>query len=207
MSDSSEMVSEVIRVYDHLEIAKVLHIPSSAIHMNYYPTKEQDHIGVIPTIEETSLKLDIYARDTQEGIRVAAAFLANTRLRVARSFGSRHGSLLYILPVLHLLAFILIMAMGAYILGYAFGILSGIIAAGSMPLLIIWIASSLKKRRSDLSDNLEKTKLFRNSQEIDEMATRLKARIHTKGYWIKRTFFYECYYIPLTLFFVLLLQS
>ena len=207
MSDSDEMVSEVIRVYDHLEIAKVLHIPSSAIQMNYYPTKDEDHIGVIPAIEETSLKLDIYARDTREGVKVAAAFLANTRLKAARSFGSRHGPLLYFLPILHLLVFLLIMAMSAYILGFAYGILSGIIAAISLPLLVIWVAFSLKRRRSDLKDNLEKTEIFRNSQEIDEVATWLKAKIHTKGYWIKRALFYECYYVPLTLLFVLLLQS
>jgi hypothetical protein len=207
MSDSSEMMSEVTRIYDHLDIAKVLHIPSSAVSMNYYPTKDEDRVGVIPTIEETSLKLDIYARDTQEGTKVAAAFLANTGLSLARSFGSRHGPLLYFLPILHLLAFILIMAMSAYVFGFAYGILSGIVAAVSLPLLIVWIASSLKRRRSDLKDNLEKTNLFRNSQEVDEMATWLKAKIHTKGYWIKRALFYECYYVPLTLFFVLLLQS
>jgi sensor histidine kinase YesM len=207
MSDSSEMVSEVIRVYGHLEIAKVLHIPSSAIHMNYYPIKEEDHIGVIPAIEETSLKLDIYARDQQEGIKVAAAFLANTRLRVARSFGSRHGPLLYLLPILHLLTFLLIMGISAYIFGFAYGILSGTIAAVSSPKLIIWIASSLKRRRSNLKDNLEKTNLFGNSQEIDEVATWLKAKIHIKGYWIKRALFYECYFVPFTLLFVLLLQS
>ena len=175
--------------------------------MNYYPTKAEDHVGVIPAIEETSLKLDIYARDTQEGVKVAAAFLANTRLKVARSFGSRHGSLLYLLPVLHLLTFLLIMGISAYIFGFAYGILSGIIAAVSSPLLIIWVASSLKRRRSDLKDNLEKTNLFGNSQEIDEVATWLKAKIHTKGYWIKRALFYECYFVPFTLLFVLLLQS
>lgn len=207
MDESNEFNEAVNQVYDRLEMEKVFHLPSSAVQVKYHSRVKKDAEWVRQSVRESSLLLDVYATGTREGTKLAAAFLANMRLKAAQSFGSRHGPLLYVLPIVHLFLFLLVMVLGALTLGFVFGISAGLVAATSLPLLIIWVASVLERRRSDLKDNLTMTDVFDDLDEIDEMVLWLNTKTHSRNYWVKRILFYEIYYIPLTLFLFLLSQS
>ncbi|MHA1109568.1 MAG: hypothetical protein ACTSRE_00590 [Promethearchaeota archaeon] len=195
--DNGVLSSTVGAMYDRLRMEHVLHIPSSSVTIKYHPVKRSADKGILHSIKDEYLNIDIYATNENEGIKVAAAFFANQRLKVAKHFGARHGSLLYILPIIHLLATLLIVTIGALGIGFLFGIIFGTLSAITVPFLIFWISDSLEKRRTILKENLKATTEFESDQEIDEFVTWLGTKTHTRKFWIKRLVFYEAYYIPI----------
>lgn len=186
---------------------EVFHQPSESIIVIYHRRIHRDSVGVIHKIQESNLILDIFARNNDEAIEVSAAFLANMRLKIANSFGTRHGALLYILPIIHMILSLTIIVVGWALLSLEYCFYFGVVAAVTMPLLIYWIATSLTKRRDILKENLELTGKFVNSDEIDEMVAWLGTKKHSRGYWFKRIIFYELYYIPISVFLFLLYHS
>ena len=189
--------SDVRAMYDRLQIEEVLHIPSSSITIRYHSVERSADKGVLHSIKDEYLSMDIYATNKNEGIKVAAAFFANQRLKVAKHFGARHGSLLYMLPIIHLLATLLIVTVGALGVGFLFGIIFGTFSAVTIPFLIFWVSASLEKRRTILKENLNTTTEFESDQEIDEFVRWVGTKTHSQKYWIKRLVFYEAYYIPI----------
>ncbi|MHA1613487.1 MAG: hypothetical protein ACTSYJ_01505, partial [Candidatus Thorarchaeota archaeon] len=167
----------------------------------------RDSVGVLHKIQETNLILDIFARNIDESIEVSAAFLAKERLKVAHPFGARHGALLYILPIIHLIISLSVIVLVGLLWGLEYGFYFGVIASVTLPLLIYLISISLTTRREILKENLELTGKFENSDEIDEMVAWLKTKQHSRGYWFKRVIFYELYYIPISIFLFLLYHS
>jgi hypothetical protein len=195
--DNGILSSTVGAMYDRLRMEEVLHIPSSSVTIKYHYVKLSSDKGVLHSIKDEHLNIEIIATNKDEGIKVVAAFFANQRLKTAKHFGVRHGSLLYLFPIIHLLATLLIVTTGALGLGFLFGIIFGTFSAVTIPLLIFWVFTSLEKRRTILKENLNATTEFESDQEIDEFVTWLGTKTHTRKYWIKRLVFYEAYYIPI----------
>ena len=195
--DNSVLSSTVGALYDRLRMEDVLNITSSSVTIKYHSVKHSADKGILHSIKDEYLNIDIYATNENEGIKVAAAFFANQRLKVAKHFGTRHGSLLYILPIIHLLATLLIVTVGALGIGFLFGIIFGTFSALTILFLIFCVSNSLEKRRTTLKENLKATTEFESDQEIDEYVTWLGTKTHTRTYWVKRLVFYEAYYIPI----------
>ena len=199
MFDNSDLVNDIRVIYDRLRMEEVFHQPSSSIGVKYHSRVHRESRGVIHKIQKSKIKLDIYARSNDEAIEVSAAFLANMRLKVAHPFGARHGPLLYLLPIIHLLISLCAIMIIWAVMGHGYDFVCAVIAAVTLPLLIYWIATSFNTRREILKENLELTGKFENSEEIDETVAWLRTKQHTRGYWFKRIIFYELYYIPITL--------
>ena len=186
---------------------EVFHQPSSSIDVMYHKRIHRDSIGVIHKVQESNLILDIFARNNDEAIEVSAAFFANMRLKIGHSFGTRHGALLYVLPIIHLITSLSVIVIVGLLMSLEYGFVSGVIAAFTIPLLIYWISISLTTRREILKENLQLTSKFENPEEIDEMVAWLGTKQHTRGYWFKRIIFYELYYIPISILLFLLYHS
>ena len=194
-----ELGNETLALYDRMRMEEVFHVPPSAVHVVYHPEANSRGRGVLHRTQGSGLTLDVYASSVVEGTEVVAAFFADRRLMVASSFGARHGALLYMLPVFHLMTFLLAIAIGVTAEGIVTGIFIGLVAAASIPLLIFWEAASLETRRLTLKNNLEMTGIFRRPIEIDEMIAWLHTKVHNRRYWAKQVLFYEICYVPLTL--------
>ncbi|MHA1666574.1 MAG: hypothetical protein ACTSW7_04310 [Candidatus Thorarchaeota archaeon] len=207
MSENTNLANDIRVIYDRLQMEEVFHQPSESISVIYHRRIHQDSVGVLHKVQETNLILDIFARNNDEAIEVSAAFLANMRLKVEHPFGTRHGALLYILPIIHLIISLSVIVLAGLLWGLEYGFVFGVIAAFTIPLLIYWISISLTTRREILKENLELTGKFENSDEIDEMVAWLKTKQHSRGYWFKRVIFYELYYIPISIFLFLLYHS
>lgn len=204
MSENTDLANDIRVIYDRLQMEEVFHQPSESISVIYHRRIHRDSVGVIHKIQKSNLILDIFARNNDEAIEVSAAFLANMRLKIGHSFGTRHGAMLYVLPIIHLIISLSVIVIVRLLMSLEYGFVSGAIAAVTIPLLIYWISISLTTRREILKENLELTGKFENSEEIDEMVTWLKTKQHTRGYWFKRIIFYELYYIPISVFLLFL---
>ena len=202
MSGHDELGNETVVLYNRMQMEEVFHIPSSGVHVEYPSIGHSSDKGVMHRVEGPRLGLLVYATSIEEGTDVIAAFFANERLMVAKAFGARHGALLYVLPVFHLMVFLVAEAIVLSSLDFAAGIVIGVAAVVTIPLLVFWAASSLETRRLTLKSNLEMTGRFGNS-EIDEVVAWLHTKTHSRQYWTRRTLFYEIFYVSLTLLLIL----
>jgi hypothetical protein len=204
MSNEIDLLPEIQTLYDSMGMEEVFGVPSSKIQVKYHQRVKRESRGVIPKLMKDILRIDVYATNRNEGVKVTAALFANKQLENADSFGARHGELMYILPILHLLGFLAVIVFGALFLGALFGLVVAIVAAVTIPILIMWISSSLETRRVVLAENLEATNLFAGPEEIEDTVVWLGTKMHSKRYWIKRILFYEMYYIPITILMIFL---
>ncbi len=207
MSENTSLADDIRVIYDRLQMEEVFHQPFESISVIYHKRMHRDDIGVIHKVQESNIILDIFARSNDEAIEVSAAFFANMRLKIAHPFGTRHGPLLYVLPIIHMIVSLTIIVVGWVLLSLEYCFYFGVIAVVTLPLLIYWIATSFTTRREILMENLELTGKFENSEDIDEAVTWLRAKQHTRGYWFKRIIFYELYYIPITILVFVLYHS
>jgi len=207
LSENLNLADDIRVIYDQLRMEEVFYQPSSSIIVKYHSRKHPDSRGVIHKVQKSNLKLDVFARNNDEAIEVSAAFLANMRLKIAQPFGARHGALLYVLPIIHMIVSLSIIVLAWALLSLEYCFYFGVIAAVTIPILIYWIAISLNTRREILKKNLELTGKFENSDDIDETVAWLRTKYHSKGYWFKRIIFYELYYIPLSIFLFFLYHS
>ncbi len=207
MSENTDLANDIRVIYDRLQMEEVFHQPFESISVIYHRRIHRDSVGAIHKIQESNLILDIFARNNDEAIEVSAAFFANMRLKIAHPFGTRHGPLLYVLPIIHMFISLTAIIIGWALLSHEYLFYLGVIAVVTLPLLIYWIAISFTTRREILKENLELTGKFENSDKIDETVLWLRTKQHTKGYWLKRIIFYELYYIPISIFLFFLYYS
>ncbi len=207
MSENTDLANDIRVIYDRLQMEEVFHKPSESISVIYQKRIHRDDIGVIHKVQESNIILNIYAMNNDEAIEVSAAFFANMRLKIAHPFGTRHGPLLYVLPIIHMIVSLTAIIIGWALLSHEYLYYLGVIAVVTLPLLIYWIAISFTTRREILKKNLELTGKFENSEDIDEAVSWLRAKQHTRSYWFKRIIFYELYYIPISILLFLLYNS
>jgi hypothetical protein len=202
--EEQELLEEIRRVYKKLDLEKVTQIKPQSIKINFKKIVSESRRGVIHTIKENELILEIFAQDFQQAITVVSSLFAHMNLKKAKRYGSRHGSFLYLSPILHLLFSLLIIALGTLYWGFIFGIISSIFAAISLPFLIMWAGKSLENRRLDLIENLKITGKFESKEEINKTVEWLGTKTHDRKYWFRRALFCEIYYILILLLMIFL---
>ncbi len=197
MSEERDLQGDIMELYEKMKMEEIFHLPSSSIQVKYQKRVRRNSRGVFHKVLDSRIELNVFARDHNDALDVVAAFFANERLKSYPHFGTRHGALLYMIPVIALTVLLFVISVVGSLRGEHDAMVSAIIAAVVTPFLFYWIGRSLSRRREALKECLASTGRFSDPETIEETVLWLGTKNRTWRYWLKRCMFYELFYLGL----------